>query len=62
MSGLYKNETEQNMDVIIANSVKVFSVGANGQLVPASKLEVLLAKEEKAAAIARLSIHKAMTE
>jgi hypothetical protein len=62
MPGLYKSEKDQIGDVILANSIKVFSVGVKGELVPASKLEIHLHREEKAAATARLAVHKIMTE
>lgn len=62
MAGLYKSENDLLADVITVNSVKVFSVGVDGCLVPASNLEKFLHKEEKAAATARLAIHDAMTK
>lgn len=62
MAGLYKSDIDLLADVITVNSVKAFSVGADGFLVPASNLEKTFHKEEKAAATARLAIHNAMTE
>jgi len=62
MAGIYKNENDLLADVLTANSLKVFSVGADGFFVPASKLEISIHEEDKAAASARLAIHKAMTE
>lgn len=62
MTGLYKIEKDLLADVITVNSVKVFSVGADGFLVPASNLEKTLHKEDKAAVTGRLALHDAMTK
>jgi hypothetical protein len=62
MAGLYKSENDLLADVLTVNTLKAFSVGADGFWVPASNLEKTLHKEEKAVATARLAIHKAMTD
>jgi len=59
---MYSNDKERIADVIIANSVKMFSKGKNCLLEPASELEKAIDKEERAAATARLAIDKAMSD
>jgi len=61
MPGLYKIDNEHIADTILVNTVKIFSIGASGDLVPATKLEIHIHNEDKAAALTRLAIHKAMT-
>ena len=65
MAGLYINEDERTADFIISNSVKAFSFTTNDQgeqiLVPSSKYEREIHLDDKAEAIAKLAIDKAMT-
>lgn len=64
MKGLYKNDSERFADILMANSEKFFSLTkrAEGEatFVPATEYERALAREEKAAATARLAINQAM--
>jgi|TARA_R110000851_G_scaffold319888_1_gene484488 hypothetical protein len=64
MKGLYKNDSDRLADILMANSEKVFSLskrtGGQETFVPATEYERALAREEKAAATARLVINQAM--
>ena len=62
MKGFYKRPEEYEIDLIMANSIRVCSVGLNGEFVPASSLEKHLHEDEKAAAVARLAIYRVMSE
>lgn len=64
MKGLYKNDSERLADILVVNSEKVFSLSkvteGKATFVPATEYERALAREEKAAATARLAINQAM--
>lgn len=56
---IYHSVKQKEKDVVLANATKIFSFNEEGNIAPPSQLEQLVFAEEKAAAIARLSIDKA---
>ncbi|MEZ0231988.1 MAG: hypothetical protein ACAH12_04045 [Methylophilaceae bacterium] len=64
MSTLYRNAGEKKQDVIVANIVVDnavrYSLTEGGRYLPFNELEKELMREEKALAMARLAIDRAM--